>query len=40
MNRVLHYLLYDRGLTKDTLMKYGVGMARFKFPNPQNIPGG
>ncbi len=32
MNKALHYLLYDRGLTKDTLIKYSVGMARFKFP--------
>jgi len=40
MNGVLQYLLNERGLTKQTLMKYGVGMARFKFPHPLNINGG
>jgi hypothetical protein len=40
MNEVLQYLLTQRGLTKQTLMKYGVGMARFKFPHPLNINGG
>lgn len=39
MNPVLQYLLTERGLTKQTLMKYGVGMARFKFPHPLHISG-
>ena len=29
---VLHYLTHERGITKETLRKYGVGKAQYKFP--------
>jgi twinkle protein len=34
-NAVLQYLLKKRGLNKSTLRKYGVGMAKYRFPNPR-----
>ena len=35
-SNVLHYLTHVRGLHRSTLMKYGVGMAIYKFPHPND----